>query len=241
VKQEADLKYFVTLLSFYCITKNMLAKFLSVITAIFFISGCKCGDETCHALKPEYNDWIPYQVGDIVKFVNDSGYEVDFTVSDRKISESYIIECGRSELGGCYCHDCAIQPSYFYATTSDNTWHVSDSLGNTILTYNSLYTNITQPDPDYDKVKAQYAILDQTNEITIGPAYTVTGDDILLPSLTLGGVTYNNVIVHESDTAIISPNPAYNVHFVFKSYYNKEYGVFAFYDLKTQSLFYRKP
>jgi hypothetical protein len=48
--------------------------------------------------------------------------------------------------------------------------------------------------------------------------------------------------VHQVDTtARPFGNPIYNVYFVWKSYYNKEFGVIAFYDLHTGSLFYRKP
>jgi len=47
--------------------------------------------------------------------------------------------------------------------------------------------------------------------------------------------------VNEIDTAQnMSSNPAYDTKFIWKTYINKEFGLIAFYDLKTNSLFYLK-
>ena len=59
----------------------------------------------------------------------------------------------------------------------------------------------------------------------------------VLDSVTLGGVTYTNVYTEEADTlGTIYVQPSS----VWKTYYNKQYGVLGFEDRQTRSLFYRE-
>lgn len=106
-----------------------------------------------------------------------------------------------------------------------------------ILFVRGLYKNDTDPIAS----KWSMAFFDKVNKLIVAPSLKLVNGDSLVTTFTAGSRTYSNVIFHWSDTTLSqTPNPIYNMHFVWTSYYTKGHGIVAFYDLKTRSLFYRQ-
>ena len=215
--------------------------FLFLVTSL--IVSCHCDDMTCQGLKPELAAWIPNRVGDSIKFTNGTGNEILFKVINYDIAVTKNVDCHPESLG-CYCPNCAEETSAYNAVTTDTSWALIDSLGNTLRTYQYMGARVLEygnfPDASHS---FSYGVFDHSNIIGIDSNFNIklSGNDSLLSNFTIGARTYTNVVVHETDTA----SPPHYPHllyryFVIKSYYNKEYGVIAFYDLLTQSLFYRE-
>lgn len=222
-----------------------MINYLFFIRLIFFliltlIIGCKCGDITCPPIRPEYLEWNPFIKGDVIRFENALGHTVEFKFISNTASGVNSLECDFKGIGKCNCPTCITIASSSHAATTDTTWRVNTT-DSTWYDYKELFIEVLKLDEYNDSMILNYSILDQHNTFSIGPSIAVRGNDSILPSFTVNSETYFNVIVHQTDTLIIHQNPIHDIDFVFKSYYNKEYGIIAFYELKTQSLFYRKP
>lgn len=214
---------------------NRILKKLPFLFLILLFYGCDCGNITCPGLGSQYDEWLPYKTGDEITYTNNHGEEIRFTVTDYQPSIDRIEECSKNGFGGCYCSDC---PIAFIKSRAANT-DTSRKKGK--IAYNSISTYADNINQNGDSIFLSYTIFDNTNTIMIHPNFEINTNDSLLNTYTFGNKTYNNVIVHERDTTY-NPNlsPAFNINYAWKSYYTKEYGVVAFYDLKTRSLFYRK-
>jgi hypothetical protein len=207
--------------------------FALLLTAALY--SCNCGSITCPGLDTGFSRWLPYKDGETITFTNGSGNEIRFVVSRSELSVSKNLDCGKDGLGGCNCPDCP-EPTGESAAISSDT---SRKKGK--LVYNSVGVGIRQHKTNKDSVFLTYTIFDHGNSLVIHPTLQYKNTDSLLSTYTVGNHTYTNVVVHQTDTnARSNPNPIYNKTFVWKSYYNQEYGVIAFYDLATQSFFYRK-
>jgi hypothetical protein len=144
------------------------------------------------------------------------------------------VQCHPNGYGGCGCPGCGAAFLDTKAITNDTTRNGTNIQGQRFYA-NELYTRIEKIYPDSNLVALNYTILYHQNRIFIGPNFGLHDfNDSILPTFTIGGNTYSNVVVHETDTTA-------NYMFVWKSYYSKEFGIVAFFDRKTQSLFYRKP
>jgi hypothetical protein len=222
----------------------MTPRFIKVLALIVlpgFYYACKCDALLCPALDAQYSAWLPYQAGDVITYSNGNGQEIQFTVTRYVVSEVKEQHCTPDHFGGCHCADCPEPSSDVHAETSDTSRKIVDAQGRTIKIDNYLNIGIGKPSEKSDSVFLSYSVFDNNNSMPVGPSVIINGKDSLLASFTIGNHTYSNVIKHEVDT-LAKPyrNPSYNVYFVWKSYYNKEFGIIAFYDLKTRSLFYRK-
>jgi hypothetical protein len=216
-------------------------KGLALIVLFGFYCACKCDTVLCPALESQYSAWLPYKAGDVITYSNGNGQEIQFTTSRYEVSEVKEQHCGPDGFGGCKCSDCPEPFSEVHAETSDSSRKIVNAQGQTAKIVRYLNIGIRKPNEKGDSVFLSYSIFDNNNSMAIGPSVIINSKDSLLPSITIGNRTYSNVITHEVDT-LAKPyaNPIYNVYFVWKSYYNKEFGIIAFYDLKTRSLFYRK-
>jgi hypothetical protein len=212
------------------------------ILVLLYAAGCKCDDLICPTLTQESLDWLPYQPGETIRYVNNNGAEILFKVERFESGPSLILECGPDGLLGCKCPDCPEPNADAFARTKDTSRKITTAQGQTVMVFDGLYTHILKPDNKKDSVFLTYHVFDHRNTIAISPSIRLNSKDSLIAAFTVGNTTYANVIVHETDTtAKPYANPIYNVYFVWKSYYNKQYGVIAFHDLKTGSLFYRQP
>jgi hypothetical protein len=216
-------------------------KYILALALAVSLYACDCGEKDCRGVPPEHNQWLPYELGEKVSFINGNGQQIDFNISQYNLGLPSIIDCGQSRGSGCRCAECPDPISSTSGTTTDLSRSIVTTTGQTVRTFNAISTAITLRDSS-DTAYVSYTVFDHSNKFAIAPGVTLNTRDSLLPSYTVGNVTYPNVIVHEVDT-LATPygNPIYNVYFVWKSWYNKDHGVIAFYDLKTRSLFYRKP
>jgi len=207
-----------------------------------FYYACKCDNGVCPALEAQYAAWLPYKTNDIITYANDKGQEIQFTISRYALSEPKEQHCGPDGYGGCHCAECPDPSSEVFGETADTSRQILNALGQSTGTLNNtLYIYVNQPENKKDSVFLTYLICDHGNTMPIGPAVVINKKDSLLPSFIAGNRTYSEVITHEVDTTVMRyANPIYNVYYVWKSWYNKEYGIIAFYDLKTRSFFYRK-
>jgi hypothetical protein len=178
--------------------------------------------------------------------VNTNGARISFGVVQLEIPVDHIADCYPS-FGGCKCESCAYSSAitgYISYVTADTMRRTFDTSGNVAQDFRIMSTNILQTDSNSVAI-LKYDIFDLENTVQVdaGIRYLPTHGDSLLSSFTIGPRTYSNVIVHQADTTINNPqiyNPPYNVFFIYKTWFNKEYGIVAFYDLVTQSLYYRE-
>jgi hypothetical protein len=224
----------------------MTRRFVKVFALIVFVClyyACKCDNKPCPGLDAQFSAWLPYQQGDIITYANDSGQEIQFTVNRYEVSAPITeVPCHADSYGGCHCADCPNLSNEVFGETTDTSRRIVNAAGQSTKVLNNTLSIYVRQVDDYGKaVHVNYTICDHFNELPIYPSVTPDKGDSLLPSFAAGNHTYSNVITHQVDTTVKRyGNPIYNVYYVWKSYYNKEYGVIAFYDLKTNSFFYRK-
>jgi hypothetical protein len=214
---------------------NFLSKGLTLVILSICFYSCDPGNITCPGLEPEFSEWLPYKANDIVIYVDSNGQEIKFVVNKYELSTTKTLDCGPNGLGGSKCPTCPQRYSSVNASSQDT----SRQKGKII--YRNLNSSVGKREGKNDSVYLSYYVFDHSNDLTISPSLIPNSTDSILPTFSAGGRTYSNVIVHQVDTtATPYSNPIYNVYFVWKSYYNKEFGVIAFYDLKTRTFFYRK-
>ena len=233
-------------------------RFLFLGIAFSGFVSCKCKDTVCPALDSKYDAWLNVTNGDSIKFKNSNGATIIFKVANKGTTESKIVDCKGSGLD-CNCSVCEYPTGSYYELTRDSSRIQIDSLGRIYRVHD--YSTI-QVKSEYDrgnKTEASsistspyilnYTILDHENSFQISPSLVLKPGDSLLSNYNIGGKNYSNVIVHQTDTSV-APYPysyqpqVYYPHFKYKfyitkSYFAKDYGVIAFYDNLTQSLFYR--
>ena len=187
---------------------------------------------SCPILDSQYSAWVAYNRGDTATFINGSGDEISFVVYDSDESPTFV-NCGKDGFGGCHCPDCPLPYVQTRAMTKDTSRQYI--LQGITFSSTSMNTFISKRKRQNDTLaELQYSILGHNNLVTLSPVLTLNNGDSLLANFTIGNINYLNIIEHKSDTTL-------NTNFVWKSYYSKEYGIIAFYDRKTQSMFYRKP
>ena len=212
--------------------------YISVLMSGLFFYGCKCHDVTCAGFDSRYSEWLPYKKGDTINFVNASGTKITFILKKVSLTAEQTYECFGNGLAGCRCHECEFGRGYIKAETEDTSYKTTSSWGTTTY-FQDIFISIDNNHKVEDSVKLYYSILDQGSYVYISPMSKVKNGDSLFSSLTINNLIYYNVVLHQIDTSI-PPNPLYGVYFVWKLYYNKEFGIIAFFDLKTNSLFYRE-
>ena len=187
---------------------------------------------SCPSLESQYSTWLHYKRGDTVKFINDNGSEIIFNIIRNEVSP-ISVRCNKDGYGGCHCNDCGEPHVGVYGETKDTSrqYIYQGNLHNS--TNFSVYISKRYRQQD-TSTTLQYTILNHSNLIKIGPTLTLNQSDSLFSTFTAGTTIYTNVIMHQIDTLS-------SWAFIWKTYYSKDYGIIAFYDRTTQSLFYRKP
>jgi hypothetical protein len=164
-----------------------------------------------------------------------------FVVNDYSITQPQTFDCGGS-YPNCKCPpECPTPTAYHSAETDDKSRFLAIP-AKPVRNYDIYEVGISKLKDKKDTVISHYRILDHGNYFALEPSLKLYGKDSLLSSYTFGSQTYTDVIFHERDTtAELRPVPIWNLFFVLKSYYSIEHGVLSFFDLKTNSWFYRKP
>lgn len=232
--------------------QSSASRFKLCFTAILFISGllfasCNCEDKQCPGLSDPLKEWYMARQTNNIRFTNGNGNEISFIVNESYTTAPKTYTC-HSNWTGCSCGGCESPYTNLRATSPDSSRVLIDSVNNYHYYFNKLFSTLQQNLYQGDTARLYYEILGHKNSFLIDSLnnFVVPANDSLLPSFAIGGRTYNNVLVHHSDTTYI-PDPFNypNNHtqyffFVKTSYFNKEYGVFAFFDELTQSWFYRE-
>jgi hypothetical protein len=209
---------------------------LYFIALVVLLNACKsdCPNITCTSLDIKYKVWLPYNINDSIKFINNLGTEFLFRTKSIESSTESTQKCWPVPYGGCVCAQCDIKPHYCNLLSSDTSRkEFINGQQNTII-YNGIDVLVTSYNSNSEYVNLIYHVLDQYNSFVISPQIVYQADYSILPTYTIGSKTYTDVIVHQTDTSIVN-----YIGFVWKSFYNKQYGVIAFEDRKTHSLFYR--
>ena len=202
----------------FCKTLIALACFSTLL------SGCDCSCD-CPAFDSALLAYMPYNVGDSIRFTNGSGTNISFGVVAKITSEGYHDE-GKKETLGCGKVIC--KADGHMTARSLTSRNGSDSLNLSFYEgyldeagYNSYVT------PKYPSL----TVLDFTMQTTSNKDLVSGQSTTTYASFTLGSHNYSNVVVYTLDTMSVSPS-------VWRVYLSKDGGVLGFDDRRTQSLFY---
>jgi hypothetical protein len=87
-------------------------------------------------------------------------------------------------------------------------------------------------------VEFSYGIFNYSNKFLIGPQFRlINNEDSIIQNFLFRGSTYTNVFVHQIDTNNVPVNN--DQFYIWKTYFSKEQGIFAFNDLKSHSIFFK--
>ena len=203
---------------------NIIYRFFTLVLLSFFYS-CKCNDKVhCPTLSDEAKEWIDFNIGDSVKFVNDQGDHFRYAVASKKISPDYDISTCKGSWPLCSCggdEKCNETGAVGFS---------GDSSGMSI--------NIRQGSfkGDVGSFSVTYGIGTFQYTLSPGTAMDVSPYDSIQSSVTLGSHTYQDVFVNAVDTT----QTYYQNAKVWKVYYTKTMGVVGFRYRPSQTLFYRE-
>ena len=207
---------------------NPIERISSILVMLFLMScGHNCPDYHCLSLPAEFHHLI-IKHSDSLTFRNISGEEIKFNVNSSEIAyhSNTFDDCG-----GCP------PQGLFFSITDDLSRVVKDSLGSQDQIFNSLLVRIGGA----NIYNYNCDLFGSHCTIQIHPYLPVGDNQEYVQEVSMGGEIYKNVVIHEFDTN--SQNPQFHSalpkHFVWKVYANKEFGIVGFYDLQTNSLFYR--
>lgn len=192
----------------------------------------------CPGFPESHLDWLPYDEGDTIRFTDSIGQQIIF-IGKVKYATAFEQRTCRTSFPTPPCECYNYPRAGASAHTNDTSYRKTNSAGKTILLFNDLYVDIYGDETNGFTIS--YHVLDGTSTYHLNPDIELSGNDILLPSYSVGGQTYSKVVEHTVDTAN-NPyvDPGLNVNFVYKMYSNKSHGVIAFQDLKSNSFYYRK-
>ncbi|MCW3086074.1 MAG: hypothetical protein JWP12_3440 [Bacteroidetes bacterium] len=205
----------------FLLTLILLKMYRNLLFAVLLLSACKHSQD-CPGFVGEDASWIAaYHNGDTAKFINAAGSKISFVMSAPSIDPSYTEECGRGEPMGTYCKPCSVDANIYGSsdTMRGNTKHLSMGM---------------HKGEEREPGSMYFEVFDITGILSFDYQTHLPQGATVLPTLVLGGTTYQDVYSAETDTTHHS-----NV-FVSKIYYNKQYGVLGFYDRTSHSLFYRE-
>ncbi len=196
---------------------------LYAFTAVAIFTSCGTHTKDCPTLRDL--SWIVYNNNDTIRFTNANHSEISFVVNIKGQSASYTEDCEKESGNTYYC-----KPCYANAGATGN----SDSSRNQKFQI-SISTGNTDGGPNEG---IYYVILDGFGSFSINGTSTIVPNQYMTGqmynTLTLGGTTYTDVYAGQQDT-LTSPGVM-----VWKSYYNKQYGILGFEDRQTHTLFYRE-
>ena len=205
-----------------------------IIVASILMACRNCPDKTCPQIDTKYNEWFTSnslfnkQFGDTVTYQNSDSLKVQFY----KANAGWGLLSGLT-LGGncspqgftCGCYPCEVREGSFIYNSVDK---------KSQMIY-QIRPNI-ENNPIY--VEFDYSIFNYGNKFLIGPQFKlINNNDSIIQNFLFRGNTYTNVFVHQIDTNNVPVNN--DQFYVWKTYFSKEQGIFAFYDLKSHSMFYK--
>lgn len=198
---------------------------------------CNCGTIECSGFGADYDKYIPNVAISNIEYVNGKGDTISFQKYNSYKTKGGTIECpGKPLSGGCSGCDCELPSSSVSYFTNDSLRSNVNSGNTHIGTINYVCANKSQ---NTDSFFLSYFIYDGSNTVKVNPTNFVANlGDSILPSFSVGGKNYSNVLLHYNDTTRVV-TPTYSQRkFIWKTYYVKEKGIVAFYDKLTNSLFY---
>ena len=218
--------------------------FVALIIIGVTLYSCKCEDGICEGFTENLMTNAPYPVStNQVVFENDSNQTLEFNFNRTSKTPEKVKKSYRNEVGGCSYHECDKRLYSILFITPDTLRTNYDTSGTAFQIKNNLSFNIVDKIYGYegDRADATLSIFDAIINYQVYPSVKYNPEDTLLTTFTAGSTTYNNVLVHHIDTqTVIKGRNVYNP-FVQRVYYNHEFGLIAFYDIETSSIFYRKP
>jgi hypothetical protein len=172
-----------------------------LLIAVYFINSCKV---ECPCFDKSLLTWMPYDVGDVLTYVNQQNDTLSFTVKSKILSEEYK-EKKRFE------DECV----------SDAVFHLSDDFST--IAYSQYYFTI-----DYDEsgitIKYNIELLISDNVYCSGLGSS--NIECCLDTITINGEYYNETIIIERDTINYSDE-------IWKVIVANNYGIIRFYDRET--------
>jgi len=212
-------------------------RFIIYINLLFLllITGCKCKNKTtlCIGINPKYAKLIRYRTNDSIVYSNNNAESISFMVKTyNSINNNYLKDC-KDSMFGCICEPCTTNAS-FSATSLDSAWVWVDSVGNQNNYHKMGYMvtdNVNNATLNFDIAHLYYKLL--------FPYKNLDMNQKLIPNITLGSKNYTDVILIQIDTSNFSTG-IYRTqnHFMTKLYFQAEYGIIGFHDIKSNSLFY---
>ena len=212
--------------------------FVLLASLIWTCSKEKCDDKVCPPINPKYYSMLPGKIGDSVVFKNDSGDKIVFTLGSVYIDDvARPIDCF-TDKGHCYCRSCL--PTLVYKGNTNDSSRVNEYYsGSTRMSRVETSLDVRVIEEENRPTTMLIFLFQSSFNISIDPP-TSTNSQNVIPSFTVGNKTYNNVVEMEQESTLlwngsVSDQPK---SFVSKVYTNVQQGFIAFFDLKTNSLFY---
>lgn len=193
------------------------------------ISSCDCDKKYwCATLSDEAQGWLNQELYDTVRFQNAFGNQIGFVVNFKSISPPYEEQACMYDGIGCSCdYECEANGRFW--ATSDTSINGLENYSVSIVEYgyNKTFTS---------SVYTIYA-LDFIGKVDLlNPGNNLSPNHTILPSITLGNLTYYNVHSFAIDTTI-----SYNQNkTVWTIYFTKAQGLIGFNERKYHSTFYRE-
>ena len=222
---------------------NRILGFSFILYSILSLTSCDCDDSvTCPAFSPNLESYLVYNENDLIKFQNENGDEITFTVNNKSLSSPKTIDCKNNGLG-CQC------PSIYLSCTPIGEYHANtsngeririDTIKNRTYTFNSLdYSIHTRLNNNGNIQTVFFTLLDANGSFEFTTEIKTGSNQIILDEFNAGGKAYTNVILYRKD---LKENDQYdypfNVDFISEVYIQPNLGIIAFYDLQTGSQFY---
>ncbi|MBW6483699.1 MAG: hypothetical protein K0B10_11650 [Vicingaceae bacterium] len=218
-------------------------KYLVLILIGVTLFSCKCEDEICDGFTESLMIYAPYPAStNKVVFENDSNQTLEFNFYSTDKTHEKVRKSRRNEVGGCSYYDCDTRLFGILFMTPDTSRTNYDTTGTVIYNISNEF-RFSIVDEIVERVRADafLTIFDARIEYQVYPNVKYNPEDTLLTTFTAGSTTYNNVLVHHIDTQTVYRGRYIIKPFVQRVYYNHELGLIAFYDIETNSIFYRKP
>jgi hypothetical protein len=219
---------------------------LILLLSIVLFYSCKdCDDSiTCPPFSEDAKQYLVYDIGDVITFVNDEGSEISFTIDNKTYSESNVIECRKSK-GLCQCPeiflDCNPYGSY-NGTTDNGKRIISDTINNRDYEYDYLQYRVrTRLNNDGGIQNVYFQLLDIRGGFDFLPEIVLNENQYLLEEFSTANKTYQNVVKQsENIESNDGSDPELYTKFISEIYIQTEIGIIAFFDLQSNSMFYLK-
>lgn len=213
------------------------------IIGITLFSCGECEDGTCYGFTESLMTYAPYPAStNQLVFENDSNQTLEFNFNRTFKTPEKVQICEFDGMRQCECRLCRQKEFDILFETPDSSRIIYDTSGTFIFhVHRFLRHHIIDKIKEENHAYAYLKIFDAHIYYDLYPSVKYNPEDTLLTTFTAGSTTYNNVLVHHIDTQTVFNGRYIIKPFVQRVYYNHEFGLIAFYDIETSSIFYRKP